>query len=86
MAGSKLNAVAMGASAGILSAIVVFSLSVLAHTFLTGVPVSFAVGTLFLTYNTTLLSSLILGGSALVGGFIAGFVVCYLYNFLLEWV
>jgi hypothetical protein len=84
MAASKLQPLAMGITLGALSALITFSLGMLAHTFLSGITTAIAVGTLYLTYNSSFLGSVVLGGLALITGFIGGYIFASLYNFLTD--
>jgi hypothetical protein len=78
----KLNPAALGLTIGTMLGLTVLFLSALANTFLAGVPISLAVGSLYLTYNTTLLSCLIFGVSTFICAGGSGYLLALIYNFL----
>ena len=81
---SKLHPVALGASFGIISGVMVLGMALLAQVFLDGKPIVAALGTMYISYNTSLINSLLVGVYAFANGFVGGYVVAWIYNFLID--
>ncbi len=84
MEASKINPVALGITLGALIGVSIFTLGILIHLFLAGIPIALAVGGLYITYNPSYLGSFICGGFGLIGGAIAGYIFSRLYNILID--
>ncbi len=80
----KINPVAIGITLGVLLGLSLFSLGMLTHTLVSGVPIYVAIGSLYLTYNTSFLSALVFCGMGLISGFVVGYIFASLYNLLSE--
>ena len=82
----RINPVAIGITLGALIGVSIFAIGVLMHLFLAEIPISVAIGALYITYNPSFLGSFICAGFGLVGGAFAGYIFSSLYNFLLDFV
>jgi hypothetical protein len=83
---SKLNPVALGFTAAILAALSTFGLGLFANMFLSGKPISMMIGTVYLTYNLSVLNSLLAALVAFVNALIAGYIAAWFYNFLIKYI
>ena len=81
---SKLHPTALGLSFGVISGLSVFGMGLLAQMFLHGKPLVAAVGTMYVSYNASLINSALGGVVGFVNAFIAGYIVAWIYNFLLN--
>ena len=86
MKASKLHPLALGISLGIISGVSTFIMGLLAYLLLNGKPLVSMVGTMYLTYNPTLMNSLLGGAIVFVNGLIAGYIAAWIYNFLSEYI
>ena len=81
---SKINPVALGISFGIVSGLTLFGMGLMAQMFLHGKPIVAALGTMYISYNGSMMNSLLGGVIGFVNAFIAGFIAAWVYNFLLD--
>lgn len=81
---SKLNPVALGISFGIISGLTLFSMGLLALFFLHGKPIVAAMGTMYVSYNSSFMNSLLGGLMGFVNAFIAGYIGAWLYNLFVD--
>ena len=81
---SKLNPVALGISFGVISGLTIFGMGVMAQMFLHGKPVVAAMGTMYISYNGSMINSLLGGAIGFVNAFIAGYIASWIYNFLID--
>ena len=81
---SKLHPVALGIAFGIISGLTVFGMGLFAQTFLHGQPIVASVGSMYITYNGSLIHSLLGGVVGFVNAFIAGYVAAWIYNLLID--
>ena len=80
----KIHPIAFGVIAGILFSVSVFSMGLLAHFFLVDKPIILGVGTLYITYNPSLINAVFCTVIAGINGFIGGYIFSRIYNFLVE--
>ena len=85
MTKSKLSPVAFGAALGVAWGVSVLCMGLFANMFMNGKPIVGAVGQMYLAYTPSVLNSFIGAGGGLVGAFIAGYVVAWLYNLFCDW-
>lgn len=81
---SKIHPVALGVSLGIISGVSIFIMGLLAHAFFYGKPLVAAMGTMYISYNPSIINSALGGTLGFVNAFIAGYVAAWLYNLLID--
>ncbi len=81
---SNLHPVAFGVALGVISGVSIFGMGLLAQMFLHGKPLVAAVGTMYISYNATLINSALGGVVSFVNAFIAGYVAAWIYNVLIH--
>lgn len=84
MALSRIHPLALGLTLGIISGLSVFIMGVLAYIVLDGKPIVSMLGTMYVTYNPTLINSILGGIIAFVNAFIAGYIAAWIYNLLIK--
>ena len=84
MAISKINPIAMGIAFGALSGVAIFSAGLIIHLFLTDIPIAVGIGSLYITYKPSYLSSFICGSFSFIGTAIGGYILSKLYNILID--
>lgn len=81
---SKLNPTAMALAFGIIAGIMVLISGLLLHAFLAGKPIVAAIGTMYISYNPTLINSVLCGVVSFVNVCIGVYIAIWLYNFLVD--
>lgn len=84
MAFGKLHPAYFGASIGIISGLATFFMGLVALAFYTGKPFVGMVGTMYVTYNPSLINCALGGALVLINAFIGGYITAWIYNLLLE--
>ena len=81
---SKLHPLAFGIALGIISGLSTLIMGLLAYLVLNGKPLVSMFGTMYITYNPSLINSTIGGLIVFINAIIAGVIVAWLYNLLLS--
>lgn len=76
----KLNVTAIGLALGVVYAIGMFVMGLIAMYFDVGNPLVELVGTLYIGYNDTIVGSLIGAGWGFLDGFVFGVIFAWFYN------
>ena len=84
MSFSKIHPVALGLSFGVISGISALLMCLAAYSFFNDKPIVAAVGTMYISYNPSLINSALGGVAGFVNAFIAGYVAAWIYNLLLD--
>lgn len=83
---SKIHPIALGVSFAIIAGIVTFLMGLSAHALFNGKPLVSMLGTMYITYNPSLLNSAIGALIAAVNGLVGGYIAAWLYNLLSDYI
>ena len=81
----KLSPVAFGSALGVVWGTSVLCMALFANMFMNGKPIGAAIGQMYVAYTPSVLNSFIAATAGLVGAFIAGYIIAWLYNTFLDW-
>jgi hypothetical protein len=82
MAANKIHPLALGLSLGIISGLTTFIMGLLAFILLNGKPLVSMLGTMYITYNPTLINGALGAAIVFINTVIAGYIFAWLYNYL----
>lgn len=82
----KIHPVALGLSLGIISAISTFVMGLIAFILLNGKPLVSMFGTMYITYNPTLINAALGAAIVFLNAVIAGYIVAWIYNLLTDYI
>ena len=82
---SKLHPIALALTLAIISGISVLGLGLSANMFLNGKPLATMVGSVYFTYNPSILNSLLSALLVFVNALVGGYVAAWVYNLLLKY-
>ncbi|KTD03451.1 hypothetical protein OQJ19_00530 [Fluoribacter gormanii] len=78
----KIDPIALGVSLGALSGISTFFMGLMVLIFNKGKPFAGVMGTIYMTYDLSLLQCVLAGVGVFVSTFITSFLIAWLYNIL----
>lgn len=84
MAYTKLHPIAFGLSIAILAGVSAFLMGLFANMFFNGKPLVSMVGTMYVTYNPSLMNSALGALIVFVNALIGGYIAAWIYNFLAD--
>lgn len=84
MAFSRIHPVAMGLAIGAISGLSTFFMGMLALAFYTGKPLVAMVGTMYVTFNPSMINSALGAVVMFVNAFIGSYIAAWIYNLLIK--
>jgi hypothetical protein len=85
MAHSKLHPIALGLSIAIIASVATLLIGLSINMFFNGKPIACMIGSLYLTYNPSILNSALSALIVFVDSLIGGYIAAWLYNVLSDY-
>jgi hypothetical protein len=86
MAYSKIHPIALGLSLAIIAGISSFLMGLFANMFFSGKPLVSMIGTLYISYNPSILNSALGALIVFINALIAGYIAAWIYNLLSDYI
>ena len=86
MAYSKIHPIALALTTGVLSGSAATFVGLMAYLFYTGKPFVAMMGSMYVSYNPSLMNCALGGLGVGLNVFIATYVVVWIYNFLIDYI
>jgi hypothetical protein len=83
---SKIHPIALGLSFAIIAGVATLLMGLLAHAVFNGKPLVSMLGSMYITYNPSLMNSAIGALIAAVNGLIGGYIAAWIYNLLCDYI